>query len=274
MKSSKMRRLMVCAAMSFAALQGRSAFAQILEQSNYGNFTAKNVQYQNVTETSTTNNSAVYGSPIVTTASNSIVFPDSSFSAVSNNGAAGKGGGATDTTEGDLTSTVQAGYGYKFLGLNFTEDGDFTLSGTGTAATNVSITAPITVKILALNGTPLGTPISDPTTITFSPVSPYTLPVYGGGTDTIFSGTVNLMNLDTLIAANNDTGSATLISWDLNTTLTATSESQSSAFINTKITSNNDTITMNPVTTGVPEPASAGLLLAGAIGMMMRRRRA
>jgi hypothetical protein len=63
-------------------LPGTAAIASI----DYGNFNATNVQYQQVTESSTTNLNALYGSPTVS--GNAIEFQPADFAASSSGGAA------------------------------------------------------------------------------------------------------------------------------------------------------------------------------------------
>ena len=141
MSLRKMRSVGICAlVLSSAVIKITPAVASI----DYGDFSGTNVNYLQVTESSTTNSNALYGQPTVT--ANAIEFGPNSFGASSSNGA------ATDTTQGDLTTTLSADPNIQVLGLQFEEEGDYTLEGTGTAATAVSVTAPVTITILEVNG--------------------------------------------------------------------------------------------------------------------------
>jgi hypothetical protein len=157
----------------------------------------------------------------------------------------------------------------EIVGLQFEEAGDYTLEGTGTAATAVSVTAPVTISILALNDAPI-TPIVINTSITFTPGSSFNLTA-NAGQGVIYTGNL-MVNLSDAIFDADETGQATDVEWDLNNTLTASSEANSVALIAKKDVSGG--VMVMPITEMVPEPASMGLLLVGLPILAARRRKA
>ncbi len=256
MSLRKMRSVGICAlVLSSAVIKITPAVASI----DYGDFSGTNVNYLQVTESSTTNSNALYGQPTVT--ANAIEFGPNSFGASSSNGA------ATDTTQGDLTTTLSADPNIQVLGLQFEEEGDYTLEGTGTAATAVSVTAPVTITILEVNGAPI-TPIVSNANLVFTPSGSYALPGNeGAGVD--YTGSA-MVNLSSLVMGAGYNGQATEVSWDLDNTLTASSEPGTVALIAKKAVSGS--VMVQPVL-GVPEPASLSLVVVALPLLAARRRR-
>jgi hypothetical protein len=225
-------------------------------QVNYGNFTGTSVEYLNVTDGSATN-PALFGMPAIS--NDSLVFSPPDFSAVSENGA------PTDTTTGDLTTTVVGLGSMGISNLQINDAGDYTLLGSGTSATNVTLSAPVTLNILAINGSPV-TPIPINTSLTFSPQSSYSLPT-NMGTGVIWTGSLNA-DLAAAIAGAGDTGTATQVSVAISDTLTASSELGTIAEIEKKT---HDVISITTTISAVPEPTSLGLF-AIAGGALLKRR--
>jgi hypothetical protein len=252
----KMRSVGFCASIvAFAVFRSGPAIASI----DYGDFSGTNVNYLQVTESSTTNSNALYGAPTVT--ANAIEFGPNSFAATSS------GGGAPDTTQGLLTTTLSADPNVQVLGLQFAEEGDYTLEGNGTAATAVSVTAPVTITILQVNGVAI-TPIVANTNLVFNPASSFTLTANeGAGVDYTGGAMVNLSNL---VMGAGYSGQATEVSWALDNTLTASSEAGSVALIAKKAVSGS--VMVQPVL-GVPEPASLSLVVVALPLLAARRRR-
>jgi hypothetical protein len=61
-------------------------------------------------------------------------------------------GGASDTTEGNLSLTIQAGPGVALTSISSFERGDFTLAGIGTAATSVSFESILQITVTEVDG--------------------------------------------------------------------------------------------------------------------------
>jgi hypothetical protein len=260
MKMGKMRSVgLVAVALAAAMLRDKPAMASI----DYGNFSGLNVTYMQVTESSTTTASALYGAPTVLPTANAIEFAASQF------GATSSGGGPAAVTEGAVNTTVTADPSIGIKGLTFQEDGDYTLAGSGTAATAVSVTAPITITILQVNGINI-TPIVSNTTMTYTPGSSFSLPTNAGAGE-VYTGSA-YVNIDGILAADSVSGTATAVTWNLDNTLTASSEAGSIALISKKVYDSN--VMVEPNTTMIPEPISGSLLALGAMGALARRRRA
>jgi hypothetical protein len=270
-KKMQMRSLaMGILAVSSVAIGSQSAMAAI----DYGDFAGAHVEYGQVTESSTTNTGPLYGAPTVV--ADSITFAASQFGASSSNGQANilihpTQTGATDTTQGDVTTTVSAYTGVGITGLQFIESGDYTLIGTpaGSGSTGATVSAPVTITINQVNGAAI-TPIVANTSLVYTPGSSFSLPA-NVGAGQIYDGYASV-SLSNILAGYGISGYVTQVSWDLDNTLTATSQPGTVSQISKKVASS-DSVTVSPVLT-VPEPVSGSLLVLGMIGAMSRRRRA
>ena len=105
------------------------------------------VTFTNIAESSATDDVPLYGEP--TAYSTGLDFNPSSFAAVAN-------GGSSDVTDGQLNFTVMGAVNLPdFVAINslsLYESGDFTLAGTGTAATQAIAGAIIQVTVTQING--------------------------------------------------------------------------------------------------------------------------
>jgi hypothetical protein len=128
---------------------------------SYGNFgpVAPGVSFLNVTESSGTDAVPLYGAP--SPFATGLDFDPTSFVAVATNGSA-------DITDGQMNFTVQGqvvnntAVAVKTISLN--EGGDYTLVGTGTAASQVVAGAILGVKVVEIDGVAVAP-------ITLSPVN-------------------------------------------------------------------------------------------------------
>jgi hypothetical protein len=246
----------VIALSCFAALgSGRVALAA---SHDFGDFLDTSVGYLQVTTSSPTDPTGEpFGTP--TLSAESLVFSPPAFAAES-------AGGGTNTITGGLSTTVVGLDDMGISTLEVQDAGDYTLVGSGTAATDVTLSSPVTVTISDLNNSPI-TPIVIPTSITFSPSSSFNLAADPGSS--IWTGDLNV-DLAAAIAGAGDSGTATSVGLSISDTLTATSESGSIAEIEKKA---RDVISITTTVQAVPEPTSIGLLTIAGGALLKRRRR-
>lgn len=227
----------------------------------YGNFNAPNgtVTFQAVTESSGTDAVPLYGPP--TPFNVGLDFDPMSFVSAAT-------GGSADVTDGQLNTTLQ-GNGpspstYTSIdSIDFSEAGDFTLVGTGTATTSVSAGIIARIKITQVDGVNLVTPVTATVNASFATnlvASPGTSQPWTLGSS---------IDVDAVLTANNISyvKGATKVEVVTNDTLTSISEQSTVAFIAKK----DFVITLG--TTPVPEPTTAALLVLTIGGFSMRRRR-
>jgi hypothetical protein len=245
---------LMLAGCSLFATTGKTLAAPI----NYGDFNGLNLSYLQVTETVNTpgDTAPLYGAP--TLIGDQLDFNPKGFSA-------GAVNGNLDITDGQLNFTLLSNLGRAITDLAVSEGGDFTLLGTGTAATNVGFAISLaTVKVLAVDGINLGAPVSLTPVTASSTRNLITHPGIGQLWDLTNNYDVNaaLINAGVPFSLG-----ATKIEVAINDTLTAISETGTIAFIAKK-----DFVLISA--TVIPEPSSTALLAVTAIaGAVTRRRR-
>lgn len=219
---------------------------------NYGNFAAPTANYLGVTESSGTDPVPLYGAPAIE--GNVLDFDPIAFTANTANGGA-------DITDGQLNFTIQSTQGNSFLNLLFTEYGDYTLAGVGSLATSAGAGLTVQVKILAVDGVALATPITKVGTSQQNFALPANI-----GVGTPWYNSVSI-DLAAALAAKSIAylQGVTKVEVVLNDTLIATSQQGTIAFIAKK-----DFV----VITDVPEPGTIALLVGGAGLICLRRRKA
>lgn len=240
MKTQSIRGFVALAATLAAAASANAASI------NYGNFSVGSVVFGNVTESSGTDAVPLYGAPDPFVVG--LDFDPTSFVAYS-------AGGGADLTDGQLNFTVASALGIPSITL--TESGDYTLVGTGTAASQALAGAIIAVKVTEIDGVAV-TPFSLTSTnasVGFNLVAnPGLVQPWSLGLTT---------NIAAQLAAYNPRIGATKIEVVIDNSLVAISEAASVASISKK----DFTISIPTI----PEPASlvAGLSFFGLAG---RRR--
>jgi hypothetical protein len=227
---------------------------------DYGDFAGLSVSYLGVEETSVTDTPPLFGSPSVI--GNTLDFDPKGY------GATSSGGAAPDLTDGQLNFGVQAADGYGITSLKFSEAGDFTVIGLGTADTYASVAAAFFVDVVEVDGVAID-PVQVTANMTFVPNASgkFELPT-DEGVALIWKGSLSF----DLNAALSDAGisydlGATMLSVTLDNTLVAQSEAASTSFIAKK------DFKVGAVTI-VPEPTSLALALLGSLLLVpaMRRR--
>jgi hypothetical protein len=134
------------AALGVLAVVCASAQAASISYPNQGPI-APGFTFTNIVESSVTDGLPLYGSP--TAFPIGLSFSPAGFGA-------GSSGGGVDLTDGQLNYTVKADQGAPGISqIKFSEGGLFTLTGVGTADTQVQAGANLAVTVLEINGAPV-----------------------------------------------------------------------------------------------------------------------
>ena len=210
---------------------------------NYGSRTGDTVTFNNIVEDSP--DGGAFGSPTIS--GNTLDFDPTGVGAFDS-------GGGVSLFDGLVSFEIVADLGSAINNLEFTETGDYTLSGTGTSATAAVIDAPVLVDILALDGVDLiGGPIKFTANMVFTPSGGTYNLIDDPGNGIFWSGEM-LVDLDQAIADAGESGQATRVNVVFENSLSATSESFSTARIQSK------DIDTFAITVNVPEPTALVLL--------------
>lgn len=238
-------------------LPGTPAFAGT--NINYGTWVGTTVTYQDVTESSATDQTPMYGAPLIS--GNTLDFNPQGFAATST-------GGGIDLTDGQLNLLIQAHSGYAIPAIQFSEAGDFSLAGFGSANTRVTVAATFFLDVLQVDGVGIN-PLSLTANMTFTPNAngQFDL-INNAGIGNIWTGAINFNLNDALTAHNIDfVNGATEVRVNLDNTLLAISEAGSTAYIAKK-----DFKALG--ITVVPEPSVIALSLFGVATLLLRSRSA
>ena len=226
---------------------------------NYGDVPALTVVYGQVTESSA-DPLPLYGAPTVS--GNSLQFTPPNFEAQSQNG-------SVAFVDGTLNTSIVADAGQGISMINVAEAGDFSLVGTGSYAT---ISAPVFVRIDAVDGASLTNPIYYSTNLIFSPGQngPGSYATPGNtGVGQIWTGNISV-DLNAILAANNMGGSVTQLQWTMDNSLTAYAPSGGLSFIKKKDIGG---VALTVQTGGIPEPSSVILAALGLVGLLYAARK-
>lgn len=121
---------------------------------NYGDFLGGTVMYLNVTETANTpdDDEPMFGAPSIV--GNQLDFDPAGFSAAA-------GSGSSDITDGQLNLQLRALPGSTLQSVSIAESGDYSLAGTGAAATSIAFGIAIGgARVFEVDGVALSTPIA------------------------------------------------------------------------------------------------------------------
>lgn len=154
MKSATCLRALVGMFFCAAALAGMASSSQAAFIMNYGNvddIPPGTIMYQNVTESTVTDNNSLYGAPDVQ--GNTMDFDPAAFGAFAT--------GGNDFTDGFLSFRMMAIPGTAIQGFAINEGGAYTTFGTGPTWVQAGLLA--IVKIFEVDGIALGTPLTLPT---------------------------------------------------------------------------------------------------------------
>lgn len=245
------------AALALAFMAVLSPVAQAASIS-YGNFgpVAPGISFLDVVESSGTDPVPLYGAP--TTFVTGLDFNPTSFVAYATSGGA-------DITDGQMNFTVAGNPTVAIKSIGLTEGGDYTLVGTGTAASQVVAGAIFIVKVTEIDGvavapidlTPVNASVAYDLVANPGIVQPWSL-----GVSIDVESQLTALNVPFTLGA-------TKAEVVLNNSLVAISEPGSVAFIAKK------DFVISVVPEVVPEPATigmAGLALCG-VGLAGRRKK-
>lgn len=237
---------------------GTSAFAASM---NWGDLddAAGDVMFLQVTEDND-ELTLLFGTPTVT--GNQIQFDPQNFQSQSS-------GGAANLIDSTATTTIMAKPNEVINNIQFTETGDYTLSGLTGGQAQATVGAAFFITVEEVDNLPVTLPTQSENMVftTGSGVNggEYNRPG-DDGTAVIWDGTF-FFDVDAYLASESIDGSATKVRVRFDNTLSTAADAVSNAFIKKK------EIGGVIITTNIPEPASAVLLLAlTAVGLSGRRR--
>jgi hypothetical protein len=177
--------------------------------------------------------------------------------------------GNSKIRDAQLNFDLVAKPGYGVEGLIFSERGDFTMTGNGTANTLVDVTASFFIDIVEVDNAVIN-PVGLTLSMLFSPNATGTFNLVGAGGPPLASGnwsgslTIDFDNALTTAGVPYVLG-ATKVQVALDNTLSAVSQAETQAFI-AKKDAKGLSITV------VPEPSAFALAAFGAAVLLWRRR--
>ena len=227
-----------------------AAVGLCLADTNYGDFLAGKCSFNNVTESSLTNPFPLFGSPAVS--GNTLVFSPANFNSfVQDDNSA--------MTDGHLVVDIIANAGQDISKVDLVEKGTYALTGNGTTDTYASVSTPVVLTIVQVDGAGISQ-----VTVTGNifPFGPDGLEWSGGAFSGPWQGDLVLDVTAALRANGISSGYATEVKLSMDNVLTTQSELGTSAGIYK---------TEADIT--VPEPATMLLLAAGMIFGAARRKK-
>ncbi|MEZ6191741.1 MAG: PEP-CTERM sorting domain-containing protein [Phycisphaerales bacterium] len=224
---------------------------------NYGDFSdipPGSVMYLDVTESSGTDAAPLFSAPSIT--EDTLDFDPKGFVAFA-------GSAGSDITDGQLNFSIMSAPGTGISSILFSEGGDFSLLGTGSAATMIAGGISVRVEIIEVDGVALPSPIDVLATVSFT--------ANLASSPTALSPWANTLFVDfgpSLVNVPHNLG-VTKANVVLDDLLVAISEPLSTALIAKK------DFTIIPTIEGdnIPEPASLGLFMLGAACVIRRGNR-
>ena len=230
---------------------------------HYGDIIGEALLFQNVTETSTTDMSPLFGSPTIS--DGALSFHPVSFNANSTCGQP-----AVDTTTGDLSMGIVALGDRHINTITVKEAGDYVLAGVGTAAARVEASVMLAVSILEIDGVAI-TPVSFTQSMTFAPnTDGHFNQADDPGVGVLWNGLASIDVAAVLVDAG-ILGDATKVSLEVNNTLTTTAEPLTVAHIAEK--QFGITVATETGDGLIPEPTSLSLIAFGLLGLLPFRKR-
>lgn len=248
----------LCALTLFAAT---SAQAAAITYGNLNDFPAGVVEYQNVTESSSTDTVPLFGNPAEgdnpKVVVNKLVFEPQSFGSSASNG-------DLDITDGQLNFSFATLPGTGISSLQISEGGDFSIFGGG-ASTSVNAGIYANVLVTAVNG------------VTLAPANQFN--VIGSTSASYTSAGLSqpwnlglLLEFGPALSLNGFASGSLVTAGDfvLNNTLISDSETGTLAFIAKKAFNITPAGSLDPDNV-VPEPTAAALAALALVGLARRR---
>lgn len=228
---------------------------------NYGDLDdpAGDVMFLQVSEDSGSEPTLLFGTP--TAVGNQLKFDPQGFESSSS-------GGGADLIDSTATTTIMAKPNEVINNIQFTELGDYTLSGLNGGQAQATVGAAFFYTVLEVDNSPVTLP-TETESMEFTTGAGLNGGEYNrpgdDGTAVPWQGTA-LIDLDSYLAGEGIDGSATKVRVRFDNTLSTAADAVSNAFIKKK------EIGGVIITTNVPEPASAVLLLTlVSLGLVRRR---
>jgi hypothetical protein len=219
---------------------------------NYGNLNGVSVVYQQITEDSTTDPTPLFGQPSV--ADDSLLFSPVSF------GASATGAGGIDLTDGTLATSIVALQNSRIKKLQFSEFGDYSLYGNGTASTSAQVMTTLFIRVTHVDGGAI-TPVTFTANMLFSPSDGSYNLIDDHGIGVLWQGGI-VYDVTAALQRAGYLGEATKLDLTLDNTLVAMSEAGTVAYIKKK------QLNGVSITTIVPEPSAFALLGCGILGLL------
>lgn len=252
----KFTRLFLAAGLA-AALVGSARAAD----TNHGDYAGPTVQYTDITESTVTDPLPLFGAPVG--AGDSIVFNPVSY----NSSAVGPGG--SDNSAGTISAMIEALAFNYITDLSFSEAGDYSLVGAGSAATTAAVTGSVTVTVSEVDGAAIA-PVVIVDALAFSPSNgDWNLQDDGPGiiVQGIWNGGLDLDVKQALIDAGVAVNwGASKLTLEYANDLSSTSESGTTSLIAKK-----DVVI--GATTAVPEPGAFVLAACAGLAFIGFRRK-
>ncbi|MEO0530150.1 MAG: hypothetical protein AAF266_06170 [Planctomycetota bacterium] len=217
------------------------------------------VMFLQVSEDSGVGEPLRFGAP--TAAGNQLIYSPNSFQSQSS-------GGGADLVDSTVTTTIMANQNEVINNIQFSEFGDYTLSGLNGGQAQATVGAAFFYTVEEIDGVPV-TMMTETASMQFTTGSG----VNGGeynrsvddGTAIPWTGTV-LIDLDAYLAGEGIDGSVTKVRLRFDNTLSTAADSVSNAFIKKK------EVGGVIITTNIPEPASALLVVLATAATFAARR--
>ena len=259
MQTTMMKSLLTRAAFALAAVMYVAA-PQAHATTIHGNFMGATVSYTGVSESSTTDATPLYGTPVTIGDTLSFFQPGPKP-----NPSLGFGASAppSDTTDGFLSFVIMAKPNHAVSDVYFSEDGDYSMSGLGGALAQVSANLIVEeISVTHVDGAPI-IPVVTDTSLDSVVVD---APPYGPGLWSLSSSfDIDQMLIDAGISY---TTGATKVLVKVNNTLQALAQPDAAASIVKKgFDVDVDTRMV------VPEPASCALAMLGLTMVLASRKR-